>query len=89
MTKIAAQHQPPILAGIFLLKSAKNARFINRCVPGVQIPDAIIDRLEQATDPLEEGMTIAAEQGPDGPSTLPRGPHDGRQTRRTHSSNSG
>jgi methylenetetrahydrofolate reductase (NADPH) len=52
----------PILAGIFLLKSAKNARFINRCVPGVHIPDYIIDRLERATDPLCEGMTIAAEQ---------------------------
>jgi methylenetetrahydrofolate reductase (NADPH) len=52
----------PILAGVFLLKSAKNARFINRAVPGVQIPDAIIDRLEKAEDPLEEGITIAAEQ---------------------------
>ena len=52
----------PILAGIFLLKSAKNARFINRCVPGVQIPDHIIDRLERASDPLQEGVMIAAEQ---------------------------
>lgn len=52
----------PILAGIFLLKSAKNARFLNRVVPGVQIPDHIIDRLEQASDPLQEGITIAAEQ---------------------------
>jgi methylenetetrahydrofolate reductase (NADPH) len=62
MTQIAAQYGKPILAGIFLLKSAKNARFINRNVPGVNIPDAIIDRLEQATDPLHEGMVIAAEQ---------------------------
>ncbi len=52
----------PVLAGIFLLKSAKNARFINRCVPGVQIPDSIIDRLERASDPLQEGLMIAAEQ---------------------------
>ncbi len=52
----------PILAGIFLLKSAKNARFINRCVPGVQIPDHTIDRLERAADPLQEGVIIAAEQ---------------------------
>jgi methylenetetrahydrofolate reductase (NADPH) len=62
MTQIAAGAGKPILAGIFLLKSAKNARFINRAVPGVQIPDAIIDRLEKATDPLQEGMAIAAEQ---------------------------
>jgi methylenetetrahydrofolate reductase (NADPH) len=44
------------------LKSAKNARFINRAVPGVQIPEHIIDRLEAASDPLAEGVTIAAEQ---------------------------
>ncbi len=62
MTQIAADCNKPILAGIFLLKSAKNARFINKCVPGVQIPDHIIDRLEQAKNPLEEGMKIAAEQ---------------------------
>jgi len=62
MSQIAVGCNKPILAGIFLLKSAKNARFINKNVPGVQIPDHIIDRLEQATDPLHEGMLIAAEQ---------------------------
>ncbi|MBW4631551.1 MAG: methylenetetrahydrofolate reductase [Iphinoe sp. HA4291-MV1] len=62
MDKIAAGCHKPILAGIFLLKSAKNAQFINRCVPGVNIPEHIIDRLAQAKDPLEEGMKIAAEQ---------------------------
>ncbi len=62
MDKIAAGTGKPILAGIFLLKSAKNAQFINRCVPGVNIPQHIIDRLEQASDPLQEGMKIAAEQ---------------------------
>lgn len=62
MDKIAAPCGKPILAGIFLLKSAKNAQFINRCVPGVNIPQHIIDRLAQAEDPLDEGMKIAAEQ---------------------------
>jgi methylenetetrahydrofolate reductase (NADPH) len=62
MTQIAAGSNKPVLAGIFLLKSAKNAQFINRCVPGVQIPDHIIDRLARASDPLREGMVIAAEQ---------------------------
>jgi methylenetetrahydrofolate reductase (NADPH) len=62
MNEIAAGCNKPILAGIFLFKSAKNARFINKCVPGVEIPDHIIDRLEQAKNPLEEGMRIAAEQ---------------------------
>lgn len=62
MTQIAAQYGKPVLAGIFLLKSAKNAQFINRNVPGVKIPDAIIDRLARATEPLQEGIAIAAEQ---------------------------
>ncbi|MBD2034344.1 methylenetetrahydrofolate reductase [Leptolyngbya sp. FACHB-321] len=62
MTQLAVGCNKPVLAGIFLLKSAKNAQFINRCVPGVQIPDHIIDRLERAADPLQEGVLIAAEQ---------------------------
>lgn len=62
MDTIAAAYKKPILAGIFLLKSAKNAQFINRCVPGVNIPQHIIDRLAKAKDPFEEGMKIAAEQ---------------------------
>lgn len=61
MVQIAAGTKP-ILVGIFLLKSAKNAQFINRCVPGVNIPQHIIDRLASAKDPLEEGIKIAAEQ---------------------------
>ncbi|MBK1988043.1 methylenetetrahydrofolate reductase [Sphaerospermopsis aphanizomenoides BCCUSP55] len=62
MDQIASRYNKPILAGIFLLKSAKNAQFINRMVPGVNIPDHIIDRLAKAKHPLEEGMKIAAEQ---------------------------
>lgn len=62
MTQVAVGTNKPILAGIFLLKSAKNARFINRYVPGVNIPEAIINRLAAATNPLQEGVAIAAEQ---------------------------
>lgn len=62
MSQIAVNFGKPILAGIFLLKSAKNAQFINRCVPGVNIPQATIERLERASNPLLEGMIIAAEQ---------------------------
>jgi methylenetetrahydrofolate reductase (NADPH) len=52
----------PVLAGVFLLKSAKNAAFINRAVPGANIPQAVIDRLAAAADPADEGISIAAEQ---------------------------
>ncbi len=62
MSQIAATTDKPILAGIFLLKSAKNAAFINRCVPGVNIPQDIIDRLAASPEPLQEGIKIAAEQ---------------------------
>lgn len=62
MTEIALPYGRPVLAGIFLLKSAKNAQFINRCVPGVTIPDHIIHRLAIAKHPLQEGIKIAAEQ---------------------------
>ncbi len=52
----------PVLAGVFLLKSAKNAAFINRVVPGANIPQAIIDRLAAASNPADEGISIAAAQ---------------------------
>ncbi|MGB1621758.1 MAG: methylenetetrahydrofolate reductase [Synechococcus sp.] len=52
----------PVLAGVFLLKSAKNALFINRMVPGACIPEQLIQRLADAQDPAEEGIAIAAEQ---------------------------
>jgi methylenetetrahydrofolate reductase (NADPH) len=60
--EIAAPLELPVLAGVFLLKSAKNAAFINRVVPGVHIPQAVIDRLASAADPAAEGIAIAAEQ---------------------------
>ncbi len=62
MSQIACVSNKPILAGIFLLKSAKNAQFINKYVPGVDIPESTIERLGNADSPLQEGVKIAAEQ---------------------------
>jgi methylenetetrahydrofolate reductase (NADPH) len=62
MHQVAAGTDKPILAGIFLLKSAKNALFIHKNVPGVSIPEEMIKRLADAPDPLQEGVKIAAEQ---------------------------
>ena len=59
---LAAPLDLPVLAGVFLLKSARNAAFINRLVPGANIPQAVIDRLAAAPDPAAEGIAIAAEQ---------------------------
>ncbi len=55
----------PVIAGIFLLKSYKNALFINKNVPGAYIPENILNRLKVAKNPLEEGIQIAAEQAQD------------------------
>ncbi|CAK6686419.1 Bifunctional homocysteine S-methyltransferase/5,10-methylenetetrahydrofolate reductase [Cyanobium usitatum str. Tous] len=59
---LAAPLDLPVLAGVFLLKSARNAAFINRVVPGANIPQAVIDRLAAAPDQAAEGIAIAAEQ---------------------------
>ena len=52
----------PVIAGVFLLKSYKNALFINKYVPGANIPENILNRLKEAKEPLKEGIQIAAEQ---------------------------
>ena len=60
--ELAAPLDLPVLAGVLLLKSARNAAFINRMVPGANIPQAVIDRLAASADPAAEGVAIAAEQ---------------------------
>ena len=52
----------PVIAGVFLLKSYKNALFINKYVPGARIPDNILKRLKDSKEPLNEGINIASEQ---------------------------
>ena len=63
--KISNPLEIPVIAGVFLLKSYKNALFINKYVPGANIPEYIINRLKNAKDPLQEGIQIAAEQAKD------------------------
>ncbi len=55
----------PVIAGVFLLKSYKNALYINKFVPGANIPENVLNRLKEAKDPLEEGILIASEQAKD------------------------
>ena len=54
-------YNPKIIAGIFLLKSAQNAMFLNKNVPGINIPEKIISILEKSSDPLNEGISYAAD----------------------------
>lgn len=47
-----------ILAGVGPLASAKSAEWIRTNVPGVHIPDVVIDRLKGADNQAEEGIKI-------------------------------
>jgi methylenetetrahydrofolate reductase (NADPH) len=49
-----------ILAGVAPVRSAKAARMMNQ-IPGIKIPEAMIDRLDCSKDPKEEGIQIALE----------------------------
>jgi 5,10-methylenetetrahydrofolate reductase len=51
----------PVLGGIILLKSAGMARFMNRNVAGVHVPEHLISRMEEADDKVAASITIAAE----------------------------
>ena len=50
----------PILAGIIPLKSAGMARFMNKNVAGVFVPEELIDSMAQAEDRAKTGIEIAA-----------------------------
>jgi methylenetetrahydrofolate reductase (NADPH) len=49
------------LIGIVPLRSAKSARWIKEKLFGAIIPDALVERLERATDPVEEGRKICVD----------------------------
>jgi homocysteine S-methyltransferase len=56
----------PIIAGIWPLVSLRNAEFLANEVPGVSVPDAVLDRMRRASDKgkeaaLAEGVTIGKE----------------------------
>ncbi len=42
----------PILAGVFILKSAASARFMNKNVPGIHIPQWVIQEMEKGEEEL-------------------------------------
>ena len=67
----AAGIDVPIMAGIIPLKAAGMAKFMNQNVPGIDVPQSMIDRLEAAAAegkekgvkglPMKLGMEMAAE----------------------------
>ena len=54
----------PVIAGIWPLVSLRNALFMKNEVPGVQVPDSVIARIEAAESAEEQlavGIAIARE----------------------------
>lgn len=51
-----------VLGGILLVKSVKMAKFLNDNVPGIKIPEELIDRFSKSKDPLRTGIEVAREQ---------------------------
>ena len=50
----------PILAGMIVLKSGRMARFLNDKLPGVTVPQSIIDEMDGAEDRAAAGVRITA-----------------------------
>ena len=60
--KYARQFPVKVLAGIVVLKSAGMANFMNKNVPGIMVPQELIDEIKSAEKgkALDTGMNIAA-----------------------------
>jgi homocysteine S-methyltransferase len=56
--------QLPVIAGVFPFESVRNAEFMANEVPGVHVPDALLDRMRRADGQeasIQEGIAIARE----------------------------
>lgn len=53
----------PILAGVFVPRTAKGVRYLRDHVPGIDVPDAVVARMEGVPSERQgdEGVTIAVE----------------------------
>ena len=58
--KRVEEFKVPILAGIIPLKSAGMARFMNKNVAGVFVPEELINKMAEAEDKTKTGIEIAA-----------------------------
>lgn len=56
---IVSHTRVPVLAGIIILKSGNMARNLNLRLPGVHVPDEIIEEMDNARDKTSKGIEIA------------------------------
>lgn len=60
--RAAGLHQQAyILAGIMVVRSAQSAHFLRDHLPGSRVPEWVVERMERAAHPEQEGVAIAAE----------------------------
>ena len=50
----------PVLAGMIVLKSARMARFLDANLPGVSVPDGVIEEMDSADVPSETSIEITS-----------------------------
>ena len=58
--KAVAYLNVPVLVGIVMLRSAGMARFMNKNVAGVHVPDSLIEEMDQAENRAQKSVEIAA-----------------------------
>lgn len=57
--KMTKDVKVPFLAGIILVKSARMARYMNEHIPGIHVPDKIIEEVDNAPDKEKKAVEIA------------------------------
>jgi methylenetetrahydrofolate reductase (NADPH) len=58
--KEAKKFGVPVLVGIVLIRSAGMARFMNKNVAGIHVPDEMIEEMEKAEDKAKKSIEIAS-----------------------------
>jgi methylenetetrahydrofolate reductase (NADPH) len=58
--KRVEQYEVPVLAGVIPLKSAGMAKFMNKNVAGINVPQAMIDKISKAEDKTKTGIEMCA-----------------------------
>jgi 5,10-methylenetetrahydrofolate reductase len=58
--KQARQFGVPVMVGIVLLRSVAMARFMNKNVAGIHVPDELINELDKAENKVQKSIEIAA-----------------------------
>jgi 5,10-methylenetetrahydrofolate reductase len=59
--KRVEQYKVPILAGVIPLKSAGMAKFMNKSVAGINVPQSMIDQISKAEDKTKTGIEMCAQ----------------------------